>query len=130
ARLPWLAGLAAVAALAGAVIYVRTDTGLIEIEAEDNAKVSIERGGKEVQVVNVKDRYSLRIGTGEYQLKVLEGDKDLEVKPDHVVLSRGGAKVVSLRRVAPPPTPAITAKDSPPLDEAWRRRVAGLPAEK
>jgi serine/threonine protein kinase/Leucine-rich repeat (LRR) protein len=140
-----LAGAAAVVlALAGAVVYVQTDRGTLEINTLDpNVKVSVEQDGARVDILDSKSKQQLSIHSGKYTLKVMDAEGgDLELTTDQgtgpVTLTRGGKVVVTVRRVDKPVEvrrvdKAVegTAKSAfPPLDEAWVQKVRDLPAEK
>jgi eukaryotic-like serine/threonine-protein kinase len=138
AALVLLAGAAA-AALAGSVIYVQTDRGTLEIKTLDpDVKVSVEKDGASVDILDPKSKQQLSIHSGQYTLKLIGADTaGLELTTDQgtgpVTLTRGGKVVVEVRRVDEPAiatAPGERAAKSafPPLDEAWVKLVASLPA--
>jgi eukaryotic-like serine/threonine-protein kinase len=136
------AAAALIVAAAGAVVYVQTDRGTLEIKTLDpNVKVSVEQDGARVDILDSKSKQQLSIHSGKYTLKVLDAEGgDLELTTDQgtgpVTLTRGGKVVVTVRRVDKPVEvrrvdKAVegTAKSTfPPLDEAWVKLVASLPA--
>jgi hypothetical protein len=137
AALVLLAGAAA-AALAGSVIYVQTDRGTLEIKTLDpDVKVSVEKDGASVDILDPKSKQQLSIHSGQYTLKLIGADTaGLELTTDQgtgpVTLTRGGKVVVEVRRVDEPAiatAPGERAAKSafPPLDEAWVKLVASLP---
>ncbi len=110
-RRSWVfATVAAAAALivaAGAVIYVQTDRGTLEIKTSDpGVKVSVEQNGAEVNVFDPQSKQQLSIHSGIYTLKLTGVDgADHEMIIDQgkgtnpVTLTRGGKVVVEVRRV-------------------------------
>jgi serine/threonine protein kinase/Leucine-rich repeat (LRR) protein len=116
------------AALAmGAVVYVKTDRGTLQIDTQDDTvKVIVEQGGKQVMVIDTKTGTEVTLASGDYTLRPAEDRKDIDLAPDHVTLKRGGTVVATIKRLPKPPgTPALA-----PIDEVWFRLVATLPAEK
>jgi eukaryotic-like serine/threonine-protein kinase len=137
-----LAGAAAILlAMAGAVVYVQTDRGTLEIKTLDpDVKVAVEQNGKQVDILDSKSKQQLSIHSGTYTLKVLGADgAALELTTDEgtgpVTLTRGGKVVVEVRRVDKPaiataPVEKRAKSAYPRLDEAWAKKVRDLAAEK
>src|SRR5262249_13510152 len=92
--------------IAGAVIYVQTDRGALEIRShEADIQVAVERDGERIDILDAKSKQQLSIRSGKYTLKMLGGDREaLELTTDQganpVTLTRGGKVVVEVRRVA------------------------------
>ncbi len=94
-------GLAALPA-GGAVIYVKTDQGTLKIVADDDdVKVIVEKDGKEVTVIDKKTGTEVPLASGEYTLRLGDGNKDIEVKPDRIVLKRGETVVATISKIGP-----------------------------
>jgi eukaryotic-like serine/threonine-protein kinase len=134
-----MAGAAAILlVMAGAVVYVQTDRGTLEISTFDpDVKVLVEKGGASVDILDPKSKQQLSIHSGQYTLKLIGADvAGLELTTDQgtgpVTLTRGGKVVVTVKRVGKPADATAqaerTAKPAfPPLDEAWVQLVASLP---
>jgi serine/threonine protein kinase len=130
--------LAAAAALvvvaAGAVVYVQTDRGTLEIKTSDpDVKVSVEQDGAQVDVLDPKSKQQLSIHSGKYTLKLIgadgaEHEMVIDQGPNPITLTRGGKVVVTVSRVDKPGEAAKTS--FAPLDEAWVQKVQDLPPEK
>ena len=96
-RLPWLvlgACAALVAAVMASVIYVQTDTGTLKIEtADDKVQVIVEKGGKQVKVIDKANGSSVTLDAGEYRLKLGQPRADIKLDKDKVTIAqqrRGG----------------------------------------
>jgi serine/threonine protein kinase len=126
---PWIAAASILALLLTAgVIYVQTDKGTIEIVTDDDdVQVSVLRGGKEVEILHARDGSRHRLSTGEYELKLLNPDKQAEVKPDRITLRRGDKASVTIRRLG---GEASAARGFPPLNPGWVQALAALPVAK
>jgi WD40 repeat protein len=105
-RLPrrrWLVGGLFILAgflLAGVVFYVTTDQGTLQIKTSDNdVRVVVEQGGKEVQVIDKRTGHEVRLHAGEYRLRLGATRKDVEVAPDHISLKRGETVIATIRPV-------------------------------
>src|SRR5262249_1719655 len=92
-RWPWLVGgllAVAVAVLAGIVISVQTDKGSLEIVCEDDdIKVGVERGGKEITVLDRKTNRQAVLDSGDYELKIVQGGAGAELVKNRFTLKRG-----------------------------------------
>jgi serine/threonine protein kinase len=105
-RVPsWLPRLAAAvlmagAAVAGGVFYVKTDRGTLEIRSHDeDVKISVERNGERIDILDAKTKKRISIRSGEITLvPVGPGAMDLTVSEKEFVLKRGDVKVVEVRR--------------------------------
>jgi serine/threonine protein kinase/Leucine-rich repeat (LRR) protein len=97
--------------VAGAtIIYIKTDTGTLEIVTDDpKVKVVVERNGEVIEILDSESRQKVSIRSGKIKLK-LEGDKTdgLELTTDQgtnpITLKRGGrvvVKVTPMKRVRP-----------------------------
>jgi serine/threonine protein kinase len=131
------AAAALILAAGGAVVYVQTDRGTLEIRTSDpDVKVSVSQNGAEVDVLDPKSKQQLSIHSGKYTLKLTGVDgADHEMVIDQgtnpVTLTRGGKVVVTVNRVDKVHPAAVAVNSSSaPLDEAWVKKVRDLPAEK
>jgi len=106
----WLAAallLSLVGALAGLILYVQTDTGLLTIQSDDpDIKVSIEQEGGVVTILDLKTNKQVTLKSGEYHLKLVDKGKELELTSNRFTLKRGDKEVVTIRRM---PRPASAA---------------------
>jgi len=103
---PWFAAAAAIVALlaTSTVIYLKTDNGLLEIQADDQVKVMVD--GKQLRVIDRKSgkqvaeldlttgKQSLKLGSGEYELRI---DGPVEWSKNPVSIKRGETELVVVR---------------------------------
>jgi hypothetical protein len=114
--------------LAASIILVQTNQGVLEIvTADDDVKVSVEAGGKEIVVIDLKEKREVRLRPGDYRLKLVEGGKEKELDRDEFTMTRGGKAVVTVRRVRQPITVVPPAGKHPALDDAWVKGLRELP---
>jgi hypothetical protein len=104
--------LAAITLLAGLVIYVQTDRGLIEVKSfDENIAITVKRNGKAidgVEVANLTDGYAYR--TGRYEIEIKGGAPEgVEVRNGTFTLTRGGRQIVQIVRKTSDPAPAVEA---------------------
>jgi serine/threonine protein kinase len=115
---------AAIALVAAVVIYVQTDQGTLEIVAsDDDIKVSVEKGGKVIEIVDLQKKKSYRLESGEYELKIVSGKQDFEIEPRKLTLRRGKTEIVRIRRLDNEP---LVQGQWPPLDKAWAAKVGRM----
>ena len=125
---------AALVIAAGAVVYVQTDRGTLEIKTSDpDVKVSVEQNGAQVDVLDPKSKQQLSIHSGKYTLKLIgadgaEHEMVIDQGTNPITLTRGGKVVVTVSRVDKPGEAAKTS--FAPLDKAWVEKVQDLPPEK
>jgi WD40 repeat protein len=131
------AGLLALAALAGAVLYIETARGTLEVRTDDrDVHVSVDQDGEVVTVLDLKNRNEVELRAGKYHLRV-EGRDDLVVpEGDTFDLRRGDRVVARIRRkgwdllptvaLSPPPDPAALARRPGAADAL---RGEGIPAD-
>jgi WD40 repeat protein/serine/threonine protein kinase len=90
-------------AAAGAVFYIKTDNGTIEIQTDDeNVKIIAEGNGKQLTVLDPKSKQTWVVDTGEWTVR-LDGNPDglkLEM-PNTFKLKRGDKQVVTVKRMMP-----------------------------
>jgi WD40 repeat protein/tRNA A-37 threonylcarbamoyl transferase component Bud32 len=107
----------------GAVIYVQTDKGTLEIKTFDaKVKVSVEQDGAQVDILDPQSKQQLSIRSGRYTLKLIGAEGEgLELSTDQgdnpVTLKRGGKVIVTVRK-KPPPLPP------PPQGRTMAERIA------
>jgi len=116
----WLAlatGLAAVLLLA-VIVTIQTSKGTVVIEGPDgplpeDIRVAVLRGGEEIEVVDAKDNWRLKLREGQYDFELLGGSDQFELKDQRLTVKRFGRAVVSITRkdgkstpTAPAPVPA------------------------
>jgi formylglycine-generating enzyme required for sulfatase activity len=99
---------AAALLVAGAVIYVQTDRGTLEIRTHDKSvKVAIEQDGTQIDILDPQSKQQLSIRSGKYTLKLIGEADGLELATDQgtnpVTLRRGGKVIVEVRPVPKPP---------------------------
>ena len=116
----WLGALALIAlltagaALAG-VIYVVTDQGTLKIETiDDSVQVIVTQNGKEVEVIDLKEKKSIKLWSGVYRLKLAKGKPGLNLETDAVRLVRGKETVATITRQLQPFAKAQAADDTSP----------------
>jgi hypothetical protein len=114
--------------VAGVVIYVKTDRGIVEVQTDDDdIKIAVEKGGKVIEILDAKSGKKFRVSTGEVSFKLLTDDKDLQIKPGQAVLRRGEKQVVVVTRLNPPVGPG---NEFPALDPKWIKMVQNLSIHK
>ena len=118
--------------LAGGIVYVQTDKGLLKIEAlDDDVKVVVEQNGKLVTVLDRKNGTEVVLRSGEYTVRVGDENKNVKVDKATVRITRGETAVATITRVAEPivvdPRPAPVVPVDKTLEE-WIARVQKLPA--
>jgi WD40 repeat protein len=90
-------------AAAGAVFYIKTDNGTIEIQTDDeNVKIIAEGNGKQLTVLDPGSKKTWVVDTGEWTVR-LDGNPDglkLEM-PSTFKLKRGDKQVVTIKRMTP-----------------------------
>jgi WD40 repeat protein len=104
-RRSWLVASVAAAGLFIALLnvyVVHTDKGDLVIETIDaSVKVEIQKGGNLVTIVDPKSQSRVELRTGSYQLKLSgTGAGDLQLSTDSFTLTRGGVKIVEVRKRA------------------------------
>jgi tRNA A-37 threonylcarbamoyl transferase component Bud32 len=115
---------AVLALLAGTVIYVQTDQGVVEIvTSDDDVKVSVEKGGKVIEILDLREKKTYRLESGKYELKVVSGEKDFEIKPNSLTLTRGKTEIVRIRRLD---DGQVAKAQWPPLDKDWLQKTSRL----
>jgi WD40 repeat protein len=83
--------------VAGAVIYVKTDNGTLEIRTEDPlVQVVVERGGSVVKTIDPKTGSKVVLESGEYRLRLGEEDKNVVITPRQITLKRGQTVVATI----------------------------------
>jgi Leucine-rich repeat (LRR) protein len=113
-------GLLALAA--GAVFYVVTDNGTVEIESADPAvAVVFEQNGKIMKVNDPTGKQTYVFDTGKWSVRLEGGPDGLEIelpKEHSFDLKRGGKQVVSIRRASKLPERVTGATDGKTLSAA------------
>jgi hypothetical protein len=113
--------------LAGVVLFVQTDQGTFEVvSGDEDIKISVEKGRREIAILDPKKKMTYRLATGAYQIKLLGEGKDLEVSPRSAVLKRGDKVILTVRSLGKAPAVAPPEK-WPPLDRTWLEKSAKLP---
>jgi hypothetical protein len=128
-----LLGLAGL--VAGGVLYVQTDAGLLKIETEnDDVQVIVEQGGKLIKTIDRKTGTEVVLHSGEYRLRLGEKQEGVKLSTESIEIMRGKTAVVRITRAGKLPGPAVAKKvigSEPrparnPLDPSWFARVAGF----
>jgi serine/threonine protein kinase len=125
----WVGALmgAAVAVFAGVVLYLQTDQGVIQIDTkDDDVKISVERGGKVIEIMDLQKKKTYRLASGGYELKIVAGKEDFEIKPQSLTLKRGETEIVRISRLDKQPFAKV---QWPELDKAWLEKAARLSPE-
>ena len=134
--------------LAGMIVYLATDTGLVEIDAKGldlpGAKVVLLRDGKEYATFDLKraqEFHTVRAGKYEVQVRSVPNDVDVNVwtktgqtnnwgEPDEheldpVVLYRGGGMLIRVLREQSDPEQPQTPAQKPKLTPTQLIAIAG-----
>jgi serine/threonine protein kinase/Tol biopolymer transport system component len=120
-----LVGLAVAGILAfAAIVTVVTDRGTLEIRTyDDDVRVSILKGGREVAILDTKTDNKLTLHAGQYGVKLTGGKGDLQLNTNTFTLRRGDKVIVEVRR-----RPPIAVRGPKPPPFATRLR-ATLPTD-
>lgn len=125
------AGLSALAiGLLAVLLIVITDRGELTIKTvDDSVRVTVLRGGREVEVLDLKTRQKVRLRSGEYELRLGEGAAGLRLSTRAFTLKRGDTVIAEITHrpksapgtepappaTAPTPTPAERVTPGPVL---------------
>ncbi|MBN2578130.1 MAG: protein kinase [Pirellulales bacterium] len=111
-----LALTAGAAALLGVILFVTTDRGTLVIKThDDNVQVLVTQDGREVTILDTKTNQSVKLHSGQYEVKLADGKKGLTLSTDHFTLRRGEKVVVEvLRRPGPPEVTAENVRGGLP----------------
>jgi WD40 repeat protein len=123
-RLPrWLGAAAALLALLGFAVYrIATNTGVVEIDTDDDSvEVLVTHNGERIEILDGKTKRRIVLRCGIYEFKLADGKNDLRLETDRLVLSRGEKEIVRVKRVAEAKPAAAPA--SPGLGPVVRGRV-------
>ncbi len=106
---------AGILALAGGVIYIVTDNGVVVIDTEDDqVQVSVVQNGKEIQVLDAASKKTWVVNTGTHTVRLKDAPSGLEiVLPDTFQLKRGDKHVVTIRKVKVP----VVVGPGPPKED-------------
>lgn len=122
-------GLAGVAAVIAAVVYVQTGSGTLRIETfDDDVRVLVEQGGKVVEVLDREHDGGVRLHVGQYDLRLDKPSANARLDKSRVEITRGETVVAKIERV-PPPTAAPTG-DPRSIVNSIGMRLAPIPAGK
>ncbi|GIW97288.1 MAG: hypothetical protein KatS3mg111_0621 [Pirellulaceae bacterium] len=114
------------------VIRIVTDQGVVEIETEDpDIQIEVLQQGRRVRVIDTRTTQQFEICSGEYVLRGIAPESEVQLSTDRLVVKRGGKQVVQAR-LLPPPTIAGTDTGGPVADsgESAAARVEPLWAGK
>lgn len=113
--------------LGGAVFYIVTNTGTVEIKTEDpTVTLLLEQNGKTITVNDLTSNQTYVVDTGKWTIQLKGNPQGLEIdlpKDRTFEMKRGGTQIVSIRKineplakvVAPPVPPApVPIPASPP----------------
>lgn len=107
-RISWKRGLLPAALggtallLLGGIITIATDRGILEIEtSDDDAKVTISRDGREVAICDPRTDKTISLWSGQYELTLADGVKELVLSADHFAIRRGEKVIVKVASVVP-----------------------------
>jgi hypothetical protein len=101
-----------VACLLGVGAYrIATDYGELVIETDNEVvEVVIRKRGQEVKIIDTKTGKHITLNSGEYELTLKEGQEDLKLSPEKIVLKRGETVIATITRAGTPgePPPALS----------------------
>jgi Leucine-rich repeat (LRR) protein len=115
-------------AVAGGIVYVQTDKGLLKIESlDDDVKVIVEQNGKLITVLDRKNGTEVVLRSGEYRLRV-EDEKNVKVDRDTVRITRGKVEVARIEWL---PAPIVDQPATVPgsAQEKWLQEMRKLPPD-
>jgi WD40 repeat protein len=116
--------LAVCACLAGQVVLrISIGQGDLVIKTVDpNVEVAVRRGGKVVEILDLKTRQKLELPVGDYELALQGGPDGLRVSPSRFTLKRGQTEIVHVEWFARAgPAGAILKLGGPTPADALRR---------
>jgi hypothetical protein len=106
-RRPWVliaaaaCALALLVTLAGVVMHIRTEHGVVAIESDDpDIEVIVKQGGKAITILNKRTGYQANLRAGEYELELGPDAKGAILKTDRFTLTQTG-KTVKVWREQP-----------------------------
>ena len=109
--------------VAGGIVYVQTDKGLLKIETlDDDVQVLVEQNGKLVKVLDKKNGTEVVLRSGEYTVRVGEANKNVKVEPTALRITRGVTSVAKITRVRSTDDPIVDTE----LDK-WIISVQKMP---
>jgi uncharacterized protein (TIGR03067 family) len=114
-----IGALAAAVLLVRGVIYFATDNGRLRVDGDvDDVELVISKGGKEYDVVDLKNGTRVKsLPTGDYQI-ALKGDRaDVKLDKDAFTISRAGEAVVTVKQESVPTT---RDKDLEAIQGTWK----------
>lgn len=89
--------------IAGFLIYVQTDRGMLVIESDLDAEVSISQAGEPIDTLEISPGENTTVlRSGRYSVVVSEGSDNVSVSESEVVIQRGTETVVTVRQQAEP----------------------------
>ena len=81
------------------IIRIVTNQGEIIIDTKvDDVKIEVIENGQEVRVVDLATENSITVRAGEYEIRPLGTDNQIEIKNDSLSLSRGETEIVTITR--------------------------------
>jgi hypothetical protein len=87
-----------------AVYRSQTDVGEVVFDGDNTeGEVIVRQNGTEVQVIDLKDRQSGRLPSGEYDLELRSGTAGRQLTPSHVTVRRGDTVVAAISRTVEEP---------------------------
>src|SRR2546425_519351 len=91
--------LAAAAALADApVLRIATSKGILIVETDDpDIEVTVKRKGEVVAITDLRSKKQVELRAGEYELRLVEGVRELELSTNTFTLKRAGKAVAFVR---------------------------------
>jgi hypothetical protein len=101
-RVAAAAGLMAAAVAAAVMIYIHTDQGVFEVNADDQVALEVNKKGIKIRDLAANREYLLKVGkenvrSGQYELVVSELPAGVEVTATNFVIKRGGGSQVTVR---------------------------------
>ena len=113
-----------VMSLLGAVIYFTTNFGDLSIEVldEQNTKVVVSRGGKVVDIIDTREKRTVRLRPDNYELAIENLDqRDLVLSTNQVTIRRGAMETARIKLQPKPVVGVVAVPVEPrPAPTRWR----------
>jgi formylglycine-generating enzyme required for sulfatase activity len=110
-----------------------TDRGTLEIKAlDDDVKVEVSQGGRNVAIVDTQTKQTVRLRTGRYEAQIVAGKEGLTLSTNEFTLRRGETVIAEVRPPAPRPPlgpTAVGSRAEPSKDQRECAKRLGVPVE-
>lgn len=107
-------------------IRIATDKGELEIKSsDDDVRIVVLRGGREIEIIDLKTTQRIKLRSGLYDLKLVGQTGDLVLSTDKFELKRGARQIVEVRWAAAQSGQELAASKPPELAPVAAERTEG-----